>query len=47
MTQQRPVIWIGSSKKDFLKFPSQIRSEMGHALYTLLKREKNIKMLNP
>lgn len=41
MTQQRPVIWIGSSKKDFLKFPSQIRSEMGHALYIAQKGEKH------
>lgn len=26
--------WIGSSKKDLLKFPEEVRSEMGFALYT-------------
>lgn len=41
MDQQRPVIWIGSSKKDFLKFPSQVRNEMGHALYIAQKGEKH------
>lgn len=25
--------WIGSSKKDLLNFPTDVRKEMGHALY--------------
>jgi phage-related protein len=29
---EKPLDWIGSSKKDFLAFPSQVRDEMGAAL---------------
>jgi phage-related protein len=25
--------WVGSSKKDLIKFPEEIRRFMGHALY--------------
>jgi phage-related protein len=25
--------WVGSSKKDLLEFPIEVRKEMGHALY--------------
>jgi phage-related protein len=30
--------WIGSSKRDLLKFPVDVRKEMGHALYIALSR---------
>jgi phage-related protein len=29
---ERPLDWVGSSKKDFLSFPEPVRSEMGNAL---------------
>ena len=29
---ERPLDWIGSSKKDFLSFPERVRDEMGNAL---------------
>ena len=39
--------WIGSSKKDLLEFPMDIRKEMGHALYMAQKggKHKNTKPL--
>ena len=35
------IIWIGSSKKDFIDFPHDVRREMGHALYIAQKGEKH------
>lgn len=29
----KAVIWVGSSKKDILKFPEEVRDSMGYALY--------------
>lgn len=29
---ERPLDWVGSSKKDFLAFPEPVRDEMGNAL---------------
>ena len=29
---ERPLDWIGSSKKDFLAFPDAVKNEMGYAL---------------
>ena len=29
---ERPLDWVGSSKKDFLAFPEAVREEMGNAL---------------
>jgi phage-related protein len=29
---ERPLDWVGSSKKDFLAFPSSVKDEMGNAL---------------
>lgn len=29
---ERPVAWIGTSKRDFLEFPSPVKDEMGNAL---------------
>lgn len=31
-TGERPLHWIGSSKRDFMIFPDQVRSDMGYAL---------------
>jgi phage-related protein len=41
MDQKKPIIWIGSSKKDFMEFPDGVRNEMGHALYIAQKGEKH------
>ncbi len=39
--------WIGSSKKDLLEFPLDVRKEMGHALYLaqVSGKHKNAKPL--
>ncbi len=29
---ERPLDWVGSSKKDFLEFPDSVKDEMGNAL---------------
>lgn len=29
---EKPLHWVGSSKRDFLNFPEQVRSDMGYAL---------------
>lgn len=29
---ERPVEWVGSSKKDYMSFPDQVRRDMGFAL---------------
>lgn len=29
---EKPLDWVGSSKKDFLDFPEQVKDEMGNAL---------------
>jgi phage-related protein len=31
-TGERPLDWIGSSKRDFMAFPEQVRDELGNAL---------------
>jgi|SRR5579872_3840829 len=31
-TGERPLDWIGSSKRDFLQFPEPVKDEMGNAL---------------
>jgi phage-related protein len=31
-TGERPRDWVGSSKKDFMTFPEQVKDEMGNAL---------------
>jgi len=39
--------WIGSSKKDFIAFPTGVKKEMGHALYMAQEggKHKNAKPL--
>lgn len=29
---EKPLAWVGSSKRDFLEFPEPVKSEMGNAL---------------
>ena len=29
----KPLIWVGSSRKDFREFPDRVKDEMGYALY--------------
>jgi len=29
----KPVVWLGSSRKDMKAFPQKVRGDMGHALY--------------
>jgi phage-related protein len=31
--ETKPLVWVGSSRKDLKKFPSEARSVMGYALY--------------
>ena len=30
----KPVVWVGSSRRDLKAFPKQVRSDIGQALYT-------------
>jgi len=43
----KPVVWIGSSLREFKDFPEQVRSEMGYALYVAQcgKRHRKTKIL--
>ena len=36
---ERPVIWVGSSRRDLRAFPRQVRGEIGQALYAAQQRE--------
>ncbi len=38
----KPLVWIGTSKKDLLKFPKQIQRIIGFALYAAQKGEKHL-----
>jgi len=37
--QERPVLWMGSSRRDLRSFPLQVRREIGQALYTAQQGE--------
>jgi phage-related protein len=43
----RRLRWVGNSRKDFGEFPSEVKSEMGYALYEAQsgKSHKNAKVL--
>ena len=45
---QKPLVWIGSSKKDFRDFPDEVKSEMGYGLFQaqLGARHRNAKTLS-
>jgi phage-related protein len=34
LAQAKPVIWVGSSRRDLKAFPKRVRSDIGQALYT-------------
>ena len=36
---ERPVIWVGSSRRDLRGFPREVRRELGQALYTAQQGE--------
>ena len=38
----RRLIWVGTSRKDLKKFPDDVRSEIGYALYKAQCGEKHI-----
>ena len=31
--QEKPVVWVGSSRDDLKEFPAEVQDEMGYALY--------------
>jgi len=37
----KPLTWIGSSKKDLLKFPEDVKQVMGYAIYLAQKGDKH------
>jgi phage-related protein len=36
-----PLIWVGSSRKDFCEFPEQVEDHMGYALYLAQRGAKH------
>ncbi len=40
-TKLKPVVWIGSSKADFLKFPDDVKRFVGYALYRAQQGDKH------
>ena len=44
----KPLVWVGSSRKDFVEFPDEVKSEMGYGLFQaqLGKRHRNAKTLS-
>jgi phage-related protein len=34
LDQPKPVVWVGSSRRDLRAFPKRVRSDIGQALYT-------------
>jgi phage-related protein len=36
---ERPLVWIGSSRRDLRRFPRQVRRHIGHALYAAQQGE--------
>lgn len=40
MDQKKSMIWMGSSKKDFMNFPNCVKYKIGHALYMAQRGDK-------
>ena len=42
MTPERPkpLTWVSSSKRDYLRFPEQVQDDMGYALYVVQMGER-------
>ena len=36
-----PLVWVGSSRKDFGEFPDEVKSEMGYALFIAQAGERH------
>ncbi|AIE87472.1 type II toxin-antitoxin system RelE/ParE family toxin [Fimbriimonas ginsengisoli] len=47
MSEEKAVVWVGSSKRDLLKFPNEVVDEVGYALDTVQRggKPKNAKPL--
>lgn len=46
MTEQfelKPLIWVGSSRREFRSFPEEVKSEMGYALFLAQNGERHRK----
>ena len=39
--KERPLVWVGSSKKDLMALPTQVRKFFGHALHFAQVRERH------
>jgi len=39
---EKPITWVGSSKKDLLGFPDEVKRMMGHALYLAQQGDKHV-----
>ena len=37
----KPLVWVGSSRKDFGDFPDEVKSEMGYALFMAQAGERH------
>ena len=37
----KPVIWVGSTKRDLKEFPEEVQDEIGHALYFAQRGDKH------
>ena len=42
-TNEKPLFWIGSSKKDLLALPEEVRKVFGFALGLAQNRDKHLK----
>jgi phage-related protein len=38
----KPVVWIGSSKVDFMEFPDEVKRSVGYALYKAQRGDKHV-----
>lgn len=41
MTDERPLLWVGGSKKDLLALPASVRRIFGHALHIAQRGEQH------
>lgn len=39
MAAERPVVWVGSSRRDLRQFPRQVRRDVGRAFYAAQEGE--------
>ena len=47
LSNPKPLVWVGSSRKDFSEFPDEVKSEMGYGLFQaqLGRRHRRAKTL--